>query len=191
MTIGRSRLVCAVLSLVALGSGAACGANNESKPPATAAQPQPAPQTPSAAAAPSVSPQPGAQPPSSPPSPPSASGAEDEAELVVNRDVVSECPTLRLVRRHASEFDADMVWLAVLESIADCMAEGGPMGQRSIAVSGDERHRQVVREVLGSHGIDATRVVATPESAEGAAECQGDADCAGKRVEITVVPANP
>jgi hypothetical protein len=78
-----------------------------------------------------------------------------------------------------------MVWLAVLEAIAECMREDGPLSQQSLGVSGDEVHRHVVREVLGSRGIAPTRVIATPVSAEGAAECQGGADCV-KRIEITI-----
>src|SRR5205085_11380391 len=84
---------------------------------------------------------------------------EDETELIVNREVVAQCPTLRLVREHIARFDPDVVWLAVLESIAECMAEGGPMAKQSILVSGDEEHRGVVRQVLGSRGTAATRVI--------------------------------
>jgi hypothetical protein len=120
---------------------------------------------------------------------PGAAGSEDEkddAELVVNREVVGRCPKLRLVRQHVAEFDPEMVWLAVLESLGECMAEGGPMADQFIGVSGDEEHRHVVREVLGSRGVAPTRVVATPPS-QGAAECQGGVDCS-KRVEITIAP---
>jgi hypothetical protein len=106
----------------------------------------------------------------------------------VSREVVAACPTLVLVREHSDRFDPDMLWLAVLEAIADCMSSNGPMAARNIGVSGDEEHRHVVREVLGSRGVAPTRVVATPLSpAAGAAECQGGAAC-GKRVEITVDP---
>jgi hypothetical protein len=84
------------------------------------------------------------------------------------------------------ELDQDMVWLAVLESIANCMGEGGPMSQKSIGVSGDAEHRHIVREVLGAHGVAPTRVVAKPQSVQGAAECQGGAPCR-QRVEITLV----
>jgi len=79
-----------------------------------------------------------------------------------------------------------MVWLAVLESLGECMGQGGPMAEQTIGVSGDEEHRHVVREVLGSRGVAPTRVVATGPS-QGAAECQGGADCS-KRVEITLAP---
>jgi hypothetical protein len=113
-----------------------------------------------------------------------------DTELVVHRDVVSQCPTLRLVRAHADEFDSDMVWLAVLEAIADCMRQDGPLSQHSLGVSGDEEHRHVVREVLGSRGIAPTRIIATPLSSEGAAECQGASDCV-KRIEITIAPSVP
>jgi hypothetical protein len=104
----------------------------------------------------------------------------------VSKNIVAACPTLRLVRMHMEELDQDMVWLAVLEAIGDCMAEGGPMEQQNIGVSGDEEHRHIVREVLSTHGIAPTRVVARPHSAAGAAECQGDTAC-GRRVEITIV----
>jgi hypothetical protein len=104
----------------------------------------------------------------------------------VNREVVGRCPKLRLVRQHVAEFDPEMVWLAVLESLGECMGEGGPMADQFIGVSGDEEHRHVVREVLGSRGVAPTRVVATPAS-QGAAECQGGVDCS-KRVEITIAP---
>lgn len=112
--------------------------------------------------------------------------AKDDAELVVNREVVGRCPKLRLVRQHVAEFDPEMVWLAVLESLGECMGEGGPMADQFIGVSGDEEHRHVVREVLGSRGVAPTRVVATPAS-QGAAECQGGVDCS-RRVEITIAP---
>ena len=116
-------------------------------------------------------------------------GEEDDAELVVSRDVVALCPKLRLVRQHVADFDPDMVWLAVLESLGECMGQGGPMAMQSIGVSGDEEHRHVVREVLGSRGVAPVRVIATPV-AQGAAECQGGVDCS-KRVEITIAPASP
>ncbi|MGH7271130.1 MAG: hypothetical protein ACREJ3_11930 [Polyangiaceae bacterium] len=114
---------------------------------------------------------------------------EDDAELVVSRDVVLSCPEMRLVRRHMAEIDPQMMWLAVLESLAECMKDGGPMAGQNIGVSGNEEHRHVVREVLGSRGIAPIRVVATPVSGEGAAECQGGFDC-GKRVEITLPAEN-
>jgi len=112
--------------------------------------------------------------------------SEDDAELIVSRDVVAACPTLRLVRQHMSELDQDMVWLAVLESIGDCMSEGGAMERQNIGVSGDEEHRHIVREVLETHGVSPTRVVARPQSVEGTAECQGGMSC-GRRVEITIL----
>jgi hypothetical protein len=110
---------------------------------------------------------------------------EDETELIVSREVVARCPTLRLVRQHIGAFDPDMVWLAVLESVAECMGEGGAMAKQAIAVSGDEEHRDVVRQVLGSRGVAPTRVIAKPVS-PGAAECQGGVNCS-KRVEISIV----
>jgi hypothetical protein len=108
----------------------------------------------------------------------------DDAELVVAREVVASCPTLRLVRQHMGEFDPDMIWLAVLESIGDCMKEGGTMERQAIGVSGDEVHRHVVREVLGTRGVAPTRVIA--QLPPGAAECQGGANCS-KRVDITLI----
>jgi hypothetical protein len=84
-----------------------------------------------------------------------------------------------------SELDPDMVWLAVLEAIGECMSDGGPMARDSIGVSGDEDHRHIVREVLGTHDVAPTRVIAEPQSSPGAAECQGGAMCA-RRVEITI-----
>jgi hypothetical protein len=115
----------------------------------------------------------------------SATANPGDAELVVHRDVVAQCPTLRLVRAHADEFDSDMVWLAVLDAIGDCMREDGPLARQNLGVSGDEDHRHLVRQVLASRGVAPTRVVATHLSAAGAAECQGGSDCA-KRVEITI-----
>jgi hypothetical protein len=114
-------------------------------------------------------------------------GEEDaeDAELVVSREIVAACPMLRLVRQHIAELDQDMVWLAVLESIGECMGEGGPMAEQNIGVSGDEEHRHIVREVLETHGVAPTRVVARPQSIEGATECQGGAIC-GRRVEISL-----
>jgi hypothetical protein len=109
---------------------------------------------------------------------------EDQTELIVSREVVARCPTLRLVREHIGAFDPDMAWLAVLESIADCMSEGGAMAKQAVVVSGDEEHRDVVRQVLGSRGVAPTRVTARPVS-PGAAECQGGIDC-NKRVEISI-----
>jgi hypothetical protein len=191
MSIHRIHGAGAAVSLLLAGGAVACGGTHAaSKPPATAA------------AAPSTPPVTG---PSRTPSAPrgrgqvsphgeahdqsGAGGRQDQqgdAELVVDRAVVSRCPTLRLVRAHADELDPDMIWLAVLESIADCMSEGGPMSGQNIGVSGDEEHRHVVREVLGARGVAPTRIVARPTSSEGAAECQGGAGCA-QRVEITIV----
>jgi hypothetical protein len=117
---------------------------------------------------------------------PSRSAAPSaDAELVVHRDVVVQCPTLRLIRAHAAEFDAEMIWVAVLEAIADCMRDDGPLARQSLGVSGDEEHRHVVREVLAARGISPTRVIASPLSPTGVAECQGGADCI-QRVEITI-----
>ena len=113
-----------------------------------------------------------------------AGASDDDAELVVSREIVQRCPVLRFVRSHANDLDPDTVWLAVLESVADCMSAGGPMAQDVIGVSGDEEHRHIVREVLSFKGVAGERVVARPVSAEGAAECQGG-DC-DKRVEITI-----
>jgi hypothetical protein len=193
----RGHVTGATLSLLLAGAVMACGGTHaESKPPQSAvAAPSGAPSGHSAAA-----PSPGAQPggPSGVGGGPHGSAAppgstqqddEDDAELVVSRDVVAQCPKLRLVRQHVAEFDPDMVWLAVLESLGECMGQGGPMAAQTIGVSGDEEHRHVVREVLGSRGVAPTRVIATPV-AQGAAECQGGADCS-KRVEITVSPSSP
>lgn len=115
-------------------------------------------------------------------------GEAEDAVLVVSREVVTRCPTVRLVRAHVQEFDPDMVWLAVLEAVADCMAEGGPMADGRIGVSGDETHRRIVREVLGTRGVAPGRILAAPirTAAPGAAECQG-AGC-DTRVEITFMP---
>ena len=175
------------LSLLFAWAAAACGgAHAASKPPESAST------APSANGAAAAQAQPGA-PGEGAPHGKAAAGSdqdeEDDAELVVSRDVVAQCPKLRLVRQHVAEFDPDMVWLAVLESLGECMGQGGPMAEQTIGVSGDEEHRHVVREVLGSRGVAPTRVIATPVS-QGAAECQGGADCS-KRVEITIAPTTP
>ncbi len=111
---------------------------------------------------------------------------EVDAELVVSSELVSRCPGLQLVRDHAGEVDQDMLWITILASIANCMSEGAPLQRQTIGVSGDERHRHVVREVLSARGIAPTRVLATPISAQGLAECQGGAEGCGRRVEITI-----
>jgi hypothetical protein len=192
----RGHVTGATLSLLLAGAVMACGgAHAESKPPQSAAA-----STPGASAGHAAPPSMGAQTsgatgagggPHGNAAPPGSGEQDDEddAELVVSRDVVAQCPKLRLVRQHVAEFDPDMVWLAVLESLGECMGQGGPMAAQTIGVSGDEEHRHVVREVLGSRGVAPTRVIATPVS-QGAAECQGGADCS-KRVEITVAPASP
>jgi hypothetical protein len=198
--IHRGHLSTAVLPLLiafAGGGVAACGSSHaQSQPAATAAAAQtpnatrsPAPATPSATerAAAGLVGQPGQ------PGGGDAANDEDEAELIVSRDVVGHCPKMRAVRQHVAEFDPDMVWLAVLESLAECMSKDGPMADTNIGVSGDEEHRHVVREVLQSRGVAPTRVIATPpataagQAAQGAAECQGGAECS-KRVEITIAP---
>jgi hypothetical protein len=120
---------------------------------------------------------------------PGAHDSSQDAELVVSHEIVNRCPTLRVVKDHVNEFDPNTVWLAVLESIGECMAEGGPLAAQSIGVSGDEMHRHVVREVLGSRGVPPTRIVAAAPS-EGAAECQGGVDCS-KRVELTLIAGAP
>jgi len=132
----------------------------------------------------------GRTPPSGTLGPPQAprgdESQDDDAELVVGREVIQQCPQLVLVRSHMGDIDPDMVWLAVLEALADCMGQDGPLATKNIGVSGDEEHRHVVREVLGARGVAPTRVIATPVSSRGAAMCQGGVDC-NKRVEITVL----
>jgi hypothetical protein len=184
MTIHRSHWTAAAIAALVAGTGLACARQSAPKSPPTATAPAPAAH---AANAPKTNaPPPGAARPGQPSDGQGAQGnGEDDAELVVSRDVVARCPTLRLVREHMSELDQDMIWLAVLESIAECMSDGGPMAQENIGVSGDEDHRHIVREVLGTHDIAPTRVVATPQSAVGTAECQGGSNCA-QRVEITI-----
>jgi len=190
MSIHRSRAAKVAVSFSLAGMIAACGGGNAAtKAPAT---PAAAPAAHAATSAPQVASA------SVPPKSPKAAVArergsdprstdetdEDDAELVVAREVVASCPTLRLVRQHIGELDQDTIWLAVLESIADCMSQGGAMAQQAIGVSGDEEHRNVVREILGSRGVAPTRVIA--KVAQGAAECQGGTNCS-KRVEITIV----
>jgi hypothetical protein len=192
MSIHRSCVAGVAFPLLLGGMVAACGGGRaESKTPATSAAAQatsaaPAPRT-SAAPLPPNAQAPNAQARQSPHAATAGDSneAEDQdAELVVGREVVARCPTLRLVRQHVGEFDPDTIWLAVLESIADCMSQGGAMAGKTIGVSGDEEHRHVVREVLGSRGVAPTRVIA--KVAQGAAECQGGSNCS-KRVEITIV----
>jgi hypothetical protein len=196
----RSHVTGATFALLFAVSFVACGGTHaESKGPQAPVVSAPSASADRSATQPS-SPQPGAPAPGvggvagAPHGSAAASGSsesddEDDAELVVSRDVVVRCPKLRLVRQHVAEFDPDMVWLAVLESLGECMGQGGPMAGQSVGVSGDEEHRHVVQEVLGSRGVAPTRVIATPV-AQGAAECQGGADCS-KRVEITLAPASP
>jgi hypothetical protein len=185
----------------ASGKGAATpssSASSSSSTPAVASAPSATPTAPEETA-PAASQANGTsqETPAIPPSP-ADSAAQDEAqhadekdaaELVVSRDVVSRCPEMRMVRQNAARFDPDMLWVAVLVSLADCM-KGGPMALQTIGVSGDEEHRHVVREVLGSRGVAPTRVVAVPLSAQGRAECQGGIDCS-QRVEITIAPSAP
>jgi hypothetical protein len=192
----RGHVTGATLSLLLAGAVMACGGTHaQAKAPQSAAASTPGastgqPASPSAGAQTSGASGAGGGPHGSAAAPGSSEqDDEDDAELVVSRDVVAQCPKLRLVRQHVAEFDPDMVWLAVLESLGECMGQGGPMAAQTIGVSGDEEHRHVVREVLGSRGVAPTRVIATPVS-QGAAECQGGADCS-KRVEITVAPASP
>ncbi len=183
----HNRLTGAGCALLLATGGLACGGSRaESKAPATAAASQTTPPAPPPQSRPPRAPQsggPGAAGPQA--ANPDGADDQDDAELVVSREVVARCPMVRMVREHVEEFDPDMVWLAVLESIAQCMSADGPMAAQLIGVSGDEEHRHVVREVLGSRGVAPTRVVAKPVS-PGAAECQGDTDCS-KRVEITIV----
>jgi hypothetical protein len=198
-SIHRSCLAGGPLSLLLIGAGAACSAacaQPPKAPQATVASPTvPSKATPGAwrSSAAAINPQsssPRGGMAASPPRPSNheETDEEEDVELVVSREVVGRCPTLRLVREHVGEFDPDMVWLAVLESIADCMSQGSPMAEQSIGVSGDEEHRHVVREVLGSRGVAPTRVVArlVGQGTEGAAECQGGTNC-NKRVEITIL----
>jgi hypothetical protein len=201
----RSHLKGAALSavLAITGAAAACGSTHaESKPSATAAGTEPPqPSGRSASASPSATESHGgggARGSADPGGARSAdqasaradqgSSGDDDAELVVSRDIVARCPKLSAVRQHVAELDPDMVWLAVLDSLGECMGAGEPLAAQSLGVSGDEEHRHVVREVLGSRGVAPTRVIAMPTSAQGAAECQGGADCS-KRVEITIAPA--
>jgi hypothetical protein len=184
----RNHVTTAAISLLLAAPVTACASSHtESKPPVAAqTAPQGQQQVAKSPAQASAQPSEAAEASQSPRS--GGQDDEDDAELVVSRDVVARCPKLRLVRQHVAEFDPDMVWLAVLESLGECMGQGGPMAEQTIGVSGDEEHRHVVREVLGSRGVAPTRVIAVPVA--GAAECQGGADCS-KRVEITVTPASP
>jgi hypothetical protein len=175
-------------ALLVAAIGAACvacgGSRNASQPPSTAAASKGAhPQqvAPTAPAAPSHA----ANPSTGGVGQAQGEQSDDDAELVVGREVIQQCPQLVLVRAHMGEIDPDMVWLAVLEAVADCMGQDGPLAGRTIGVSGDEEHRHVVREVLGARGVAPTRVVATPVSRCGATMCQGGVDC-NKRVEITI-----
>jgi hypothetical protein len=199
MAIDPNRLTGVAISLFLAGAGFACGGTRPANAPTNAAATQTAhaargagTSAPGGPAARADGQKPGPRGDLQPPGqgstqPDDAAGeSDDDAELVVSRDVVAACPTLRLVRQHIGELDQDMVWLAVLEAIADCMGESGPMAEQNIGVSGDEDHRHIIREVLGTHGIAPTRVVAKPQSVEGAAECQGGAIC-GRRVEITIL----
>ena len=202
----RSHLTVAALSavLAVTGAAAACGSTHAaSKPSATAAGTEPPqPSGRSASASPSAtyshggdgargSAGPGgarSADQASPRADQGSPGDDDDAELVVSREIVARCPKLSAVRQHVAELDPDMVWLAVLDSLGECMGAGEPLAAQNLGVSGDEEHRHVVREVLGSRGVAPTRVIATPTSAQGSAECQGGADCS-KRVEITIAPA--
>lgn len=188
MSIHASHWIGVAISLLVGAAGPlACGGTRQAPkspaaraavgPPPAAAAPSPTASTPGGGETPGAAPK---------AREPSEESADEDAELVVSRDVVAACPTLRLVRIHMDELDQDMVWLAVLEAIGDCMGEGGAMAEQSIGVSGDEEHRHIVREVLGTQGVAPTRVVAKPQSVQGAAECQGGSLC-GKRVEITIV----
>lgn len=189
MSKHKSHVACAIL---AGAIGAACvacgGSRSASQQPSTAAAKsqqvaRTAPKSPSQSNNPSAG-------PLGPQGRAQGQGGEDsdadDAELVVGREVIQQCPQLVLVRAHMGEIDPDMVWLAVLEAVADCMGQDGPLSGKSIGVSGDEEHRHVVREVLGARGVAPTRVVATPISSRGAAMCQGGVDC-NKRVEITIL----
>ena len=186
----KSHVACAIL-VAAIGAlGVACGGSRSaSQQPSTAAAAKGAQQQQAA----TVPAPPGARAPSNGSLGPSRDRAQrgeepdaDDAELVVGREVIRQCPQLVLVRAHMGEIDPDMVWLAVLEAIADCMGQDGPLAGKNIGVSGDEEHRHVVREVLGARGVAPTRVIATPISGRGATMCQGGVDC-NKRVEITIL----
>lgn len=197
MSIERSHLCGGGLAMVLACAAAACGGSHApARAPATASARATGPASkpvPSLRESPGATEEqngPGGNEPNAEQNQPNGGqgpqGEQGDAELVVSRDVVAKCPTLRLVRKHVEELDPDMVWLAVLESIGDCMSEGGPMARQSLGVSGDEEHRRVVREVLGTRGIAPERVVARPTSRRGAAECQGGEAC-DKLVEITIV----
>lgn len=180
MSIQRSRVAGMALPFSLVGAIACSGGHTQAKTSANAAAAQAGSQPPAAALPPNAQ----APPKAATRARSSEEPDGDDAELVVEREVVARCPTLRLVRRHIGAFDPDMIWLAVLESIADCMSRDGSMAQQAIGVSGDEEHRHVVREVLATRGVAPTRVIA--KVAQGAAECQGGTNCS-KRVEITIV----
>jgi hypothetical protein len=107
--------------------------------------------------------------------------------LVVSREIVASCPTLQALRARADEFDPDLVWLLVLETVADCMTNGS-LESRALAISGDEEHRQIVRDVLGSRGVRPERVTATPEAQRRADACRFKHCPPDARVEIRLVP---
>jgi hypothetical protein len=186
MSKHKSHVACAILVGAIGAASVACGGSRGASQQASTAGTKGAPTVPG----PSPHATHGARTPPRGPAAgaPQAQGGEegDDAELVVGREVIQQCPQLVLVRSHMGEIDPDMVWLAVLEALADCMGQDGPLAAKNIGVSGDEEHRHVVREVLGARGVAPTRVIATPLSSRGAAMCQGGVDC-NKRVEITIL----
>jgi hypothetical protein len=187
MSKHKSHVACAILVGAIGAASVACGGSRGASQQASTAGTKGAPTVPG----PSQHATHGARtPPRGPAGAPQTQGREesegDDAELVVGREVIQQCPQLVLVRSHMGELDPDMVWLAVLEALADCMGQDGPLATKNIGVSGDEEHRHVVREVLGARGVAPTRVIATPLSSRGAAMCQGGVDC-NKRVEITIL----
>ena len=100
-----------------------------------------------------------------PPPPPSkAQGAapgetndpDSAGTLVVSRELVQACPELQLVKAAQSEIEPDMVWLVVLDSLADCM--NTTLRTRKVTVTGGQEQREIVKHVLQAKGVDLTRV---------------------------------
>jgi hypothetical protein len=186
MSKHKSHVACAILVGAIGAASVACGGSRGASQQASTAGTKGAPTVPGPSQHATHG---GRTPPSGTLGQPQAQGGQDEgddAELVVGREVIQQCPQLVLVRSHMGDIDPDMVWLAVLEALADCMGQDGPLAAKNIGVSGDEEHRHVVREVLGARGVAPTRVIATPISSRGAAMCQGGVDC-NRRVEITIL----
>jgi hypothetical protein len=112
----------------------------------------------------------------------------DEGVLVVANEVVAACPNLEREAEAARRVDPEIVWVAILSGISDCM-NSGSLKDRHLLVAGDAEHRDIVRLVMAAKGAPMDRVVTRDRSGTAPCHAKAPGDCpADPRVDIVLLP---